>query len=469
MTQMFRVVISGRTIGDVPLADLKADVGRAFKLQGEQLDRMLSGRPVVVSRSATAEAAEKLCTRLLALGLEARIEALPEAPAAIPVAAPPPPPPPPPKAEAAGAKADELFALTAPGAVPPPADPLASAPVRAPVSAPENLPAEVPPAPVADGVVCPKCGEAQPKRTLCRNCGLDMPRYEQARAAAEQEAREERLANLEAARESRNGGRRGGAATTGQHAGLFGIGFSGRLGRLDYFSGTLFSSTILFVFMMLAVSTGKPGFIWFGMLLSAVYGFRCIALRLHDIGRTGWLSLVIMVPVLGALMTLALLLIHGDDNDNEYGEPPPGGGGRRAIVVLLSLLLVGGLAFRSITNNPEKMVRFLQAVNAAQGVEVDEGDDSASPNAPAAHYSSSNRIDLYVIAACSSCDQMRGWLDANGLRYTVYSVDSDQHAAERLQSIIGEGQIMLPVLEINGKTLPGNPDIQTVHRHLRQD
>ena len=457
MAQLFRVVISGRTIGDVPLADLKADVGRAFKLQGEQLDRMLTGRPVVVSRSATAEAAEKLCARLQALGLEARIEALPETPAEIPPS--PPPPAPRLKVEAAPAKADELFALTAPVAVSPGADPVANASAQ---KAPEA------PAPVDAGVVCPKCGEAQPKRTLCRNCGLDMPRYEQARAAAEQEAREERLANLEAARESRKGGRSSRAAAGGQHASLFGIGFSGRLGRLDYFSGSIFSSTILFAFMMLAVSTGKPGLIWFGMLVSAIYGFRCIALRLHDTGRTGWLSLVIMVPVLGALMTLALLIMRGEDGDNEYGAPPPAGGGRRAIVVLLSLLVIGGLAFRTMTHNPEKMARFMQAVNAAQGG-GDEAEDASSADAPAAHYSSGNRIDLYVIAACASCDRMRGWLDANGLRYTVYSVDADQHAAERLQSIVGEGQIMLPVLEINGKVLPGDPSIEMVHGYLRQD
>ena len=64
---------------------------------------------------------------------------------------------------------------------------------------------------------------------------------------------------------------------------------------------------------------------------------------------------------------------------------------------------------------------------------------------------------------------MRSWFDTNGLRYTVYSVDGDQHAAERLQSMVGEGRVMLPVLEINGKVLPGDPGIDAVRRHLRQD
>ena len=67
---------------------------------------------------------------------------------------------------------------------------------------------------------------------------------------------------------------------------------------------------------------------------------------------------------------------------------------------------------------------------------------------------------------------MRAWLDANRLSYTLYAVDSDNSAAERLHSIIagdGQARINLPVLEVNGKVLPGNPDIGEVHRLLRQE
>ena len=442
MAQQFRVLISGRTIGDVPLADLKADVGRAFKLQGEQLDRMLTGRPVVVSKSASGEAAEKLHARLQSLGLEARIEPLPEETPETPLA---------PQVEAAP-KTEELFALAAPAPMAVPQSPAQMPAPGASAQAPE----------VAE-VVCPKCGELQPKRTLCRKCGLDMPRYEQAQAAVEQEAREDRLIRLEAARESR--GRKDRNADG--HAGLLGIGFSGRLGRLDYFSGSIFSTIIWLVFLLLAVSTGKPGLVGFGMLLSAIYVLRCIALRLHDTGRTGWLALVALVPLLGALMTLVLLFISGEDGDNEYGPPPAEGGGRRAILALLVVSVISGMAFRYISQSPEKMERFVEVMGATQERAAEDDEESPDDAAPV-HYSSSNRIDLYVVTGCTSCDQMRSWLDANGLRYTVYSVD-DQHAAERLQSIVGDGHVKLPVLEINGKVLPGDPGIDTVHRHLRQE
>lgn len=463
MTQQYRVVISGRTISGAPLADIRAEVGQVFRLQGEQLDGMLSGRPVVVSRSCSVAAAEKLHGRLTALDLEARIEALAAA------AAPAPQPAPPAKvAPALAGGGDELFALAGPGAVAPLAAPsLAAVPVMA---APAAGTATAGQAAIPAEVVCPKCGEAQPKRTLCRQCGLDMPRYLAAQEAAEREAREERTADLAARRPSPGAAPRG---MGDRPAGVLGIGFSGRLGRLDYLAGSLFSSTIWLLLVLLAVTTGKMAFAGLGMLLSVIYGLRCIVLRLHDTGRTGWLALVVLVPVLGALMALALLFIGGDQDDNEHGPLPPEGGGRRALLVLVSLFVVGGLSFRSIGQHPEKALRFIEAMNAGQAKAVagDDGPEAAGAQGTV-RYASNNRIDIYVMAGCGACDDMRTWLTANGLRYTAYAVDSDQHAAERLQSIVagdGQGRIMLPVLEINGKVLPGNPPIGDLHRYLRQE
>lgn len=458
MAQQYRVVISGRTISGAPLADLKTAVGRAFRLEGEALERLLCGKPVSVSRNSSAEAADKLLLRLQALGLEAHIEPQREAAPPAPVAPSVKPDVP----EPAGA--DELFALAAP---------VATAPVARSASQASNAgSAEVPATPaVADvELVCPKCGEVQPRRTLCRKCGLDMPRYLAAQEAADREAREERSAELEARRGS-PGGSRGGAGA--QRAGLLGIGFSGRLARLDYFSSALLSSLLWFLLVLLAVATGKMAWVGFGLFLSIIYSLRCIALRLHDTGRTGWLALIALVPILGALMALALLFMGGEEDDNEFGPRPAEGAGRRAILVLVALFVVTGLSFRSISQNPEKSMRFLEAMAAVQGKNAQAAEDegSAAPQA-AARYASNNRVDIYVMAGCSACDEMRAWLNANGLRYTVYSVDSDQQAAERLHSIMagdGQGQIMLPVLEVNGKVLPGNPDIGSVHRLLRQE
>lgn len=458
MADQFRVLISGRTIAGVPLTDLKAEVGRAFKLQGEQLDRMLSGRPMVVSRACSGEAAEKLHARLQALGLEARIEPLVVDTPTQPLA----PEPELPAAQPAGA--DELFSLAAPAAVPAVASAGGVSGTGEPVAPPAAGMAEV---------VCPKCGEAQPKRTLCRKCGLDMPRFLAAQEALEKEAREERAANIEARKQAPGRGR-GAEVGRERHAGILGLSFSGRFGRLDYLAGSLFALGIWLAFVLLAVSTGKIWLGGLGLFFAAIYGLRVIALRLHDTGRTGWLTLIALVPVIGALMSLILLFIGGWEEENDYGPATLDGGGIRLILVILLMAGLTTMSYRSMTQSPEKALLFAAAMSVGQSkAAADEAPDDAMPE-PAApvRYASNNRIDIYVVSGCSSCDQMRSWLDANGLRYTVYSVDSDQGAAERLHSITsgnGESRTMLPVLEVNGKVLPGDPDPDDVHRHLRQE
>lgn len=465
MAQEYRVVISGRTLSGGSLDEVRAAVGQVFRLQGEQLDRMLCGKPVVVLRNAPLEAAGKLQAKLQGLGLEAVIEPVGELAAVAPpkvspnVATVP--------ALPGDSAADELFALTPPSVAA--GAPSSAAKVQAASSAGEQVGTA---APVVSGeveVVCPKCGEGQPKRTLCRQCGLDMPRYLAAQQTAEREAREQREQERELRQSSP--GRNAGEAAEETSSRLFGIGFSGRLGRLDYFSGSILSSLICLVFVVFAALTGKLSLLGFGLFVSFVYGLRCIALRLHDTGRTGWLSLVALVPVLGGLMAFLLLFAGGEDDDNEYGAMPAKGGGRRALVVLLSIVIVCSIAWRGMSSNPEKVKRLVTALSAMQGKAFAEEADDEDDELPevAVTYASNNRVDIYVTAGCSDCDEMRGWLSANGLHYTLYSVDSDQHAAERLHSIIpGGGSIQLPVLEVNGRVLPGNPPISEVHRHLRQ-
>lgn len=60
-------------------------------------------------------------------------------------------------------------------------------------------------------------------------------------------------------------------------------------------------------------------------LLSSIYGWLTLlpvysvtARRLHDTGRTGWWSLLNVIPVLGGLLLLMWMLASGDPEDNEY-------------------------------------------------------------------------------------------------------------------------------------------------------
>jgi len=44
--------------------------------------------------------------------------------------------------------------------------------------------------------------------------------------------------------------------------------------------------------------------------------------RLHDIGRSGWWLLVVLIPLIGWLIALYWAVKEGDAQDNDYGANP---------------------------------------------------------------------------------------------------------------------------------------------------
>lgn len=68
------------------------------------------------------------------------------------------------------------------------------------------------------------------------------------------------------------------------------------------------------------------------VLLMQFYYMRAIALRFHDLNKTGWLSLLALanfIPFIGGLFTLAftiyLMAAAGTIGSNDYGEQPEKG------------------------------------------------------------------------------------------------------------------------------------------------
>ena len=48
------------------------------------------------------------------------------------------------------------------------------------------------------------------------------------------------------------------------------------------------------------------------------------ARRLHDIGRSGWWQLIVLIPLLGALILIFWAVKPGEDGDNRFGANPLG-------------------------------------------------------------------------------------------------------------------------------------------------
>lgn len=65
---------------------------------------------------------------------------------------------------------------------------------------------------------------------------------------------------------------------------------------------------------------GPLNAIW--LLASFVPSLSLGARRLHDTGRSGWMQMLVLIPILGGLYLLYLFSIKGDAGDNHFGPDP---------------------------------------------------------------------------------------------------------------------------------------------------
>ncbi len=456
MSDLFRVVLTGNVLAGHDPAAVRDRIAQTFRLDATQLDVVFSGRRVAVKRNATQAEADALTQRIVALGLSAESEPMPEVapvPVAAPVAPMVAPVPAKPVPAPAPAASDELFSLAAPAApAPTPTAGNATNPTAADAS--------------VETVTCPQCAEVQPTRTLCRACGIDMPRLRAARAEASRDANETRLG-------INNGPKTTfGPATVAapqRYAGsgdtsMLGLGFSGRFNRSTYLASAFFSTALMWVLLGIGAYSGQMWLAIVGFVLGTIYGLRCMVLRLHDMGRTGWMSLLMIVPVVNFILAVMLLFVSGDDDDNAHGPAPEGGGAKLVWFSIAMMVLASGFASKGIASNPAAVVAMANQYRHHGTQHADEDSDEDT------NFAADNVVVMYSIKGCEDCAKMRTWLDANGLQYTDYSVDTDSRAADQLSNKIaatGGANVRLPVMEVNGELLMDNPSTATVRAHLR--
>src|SRR5689334_2292482 len=109
--------------------------------------------------------------------------------------------------------------------------------------------------------------------------------------------------------------------------------FYGRIGRLVYLGGLLlnlsFAVAAIAALIYLGQEQPKPPpegppdpFVYIfipGFILFAWAKLALAAKRFHDLGKSGWLSLVLFIPLFGLIAVIFLLVAPGDDYDNQYG------------------------------------------------------------------------------------------------------------------------------------------------------
>lgn len=98
--------------------------------------------------------------------------------------------------------------------------------------------------------------------------------------------------------------------------------FQGRARRKEYW---FFMSFNVFIYTMTAMLDNMLGtFILFNGLFLLAVALPVLSVsvrRLHDIGRSGWWYLIVLIPIIGLFILLYWFCQAGEAHTNNYGQP----------------------------------------------------------------------------------------------------------------------------------------------------
>ncbi len=313
----YKIVFDGQIMPDMALDTVKDNLARLFKSDRQRIEALFSGPPQAIKRDLPEDQADKYLGALQRAG--ARVRKEPDLSARLTLV----------ELE----EVSEAAALAASG-----------------------------------DMVCPKCGSQQAKAIECSACGIVIEKYLARQALlAENGELPPPAAPAEAVAPAVTPyapPRADVGETLPEFAELKVFSINGRIGRLRYLAWSL---VLIFAFLGLmgiaALASNLSQIV--GSLLIIVVSLGIVVTsvmiatqRLHDIGWTGWLLLINLIPVVGSVFALLMLVVPGSDGVNRYGPPPPANSlsvkvisGVLIAILLLSLLLMfafGGFAMLAL-------------------------------------------------------------------------------------------------------------------------
>lgn len=152
----------------------------------------------------------------------------------------------------------------------------------------------------------------------------------------------------------------------------------GRIGRLRYVAYSFLFNFVFMFFMGIVAAIVIPSIaqlnkgsgdllislVVLGLYLPMIiYLFIAMVRRLNDLNLTGWLSLIIFIPIVNMLFALYLLCWPGSPEENNYGpKPEPNSPGIIIVGIVLPLFVIVGLAAVAIPAYNDFKMRAQQSV-----------------------------------------------------------------------------------------------------------
>jgi uncharacterized membrane protein YhaH (DUF805 family) len=113
--------------------------------------------------------------------------------------------------------------------------------------------------------------------------------------------------------------------------------FSGRARRKEYWMFVLFNIIFIFATILLDNVFGTTfkfnsgygseafpyGWLYTLYVLAVIIpGLAVSVRRLHDLGKSGWMILIALIPFIGGIWLLVLYCTEGQKGENQYGPDP---------------------------------------------------------------------------------------------------------------------------------------------------
>lgn len=299
MTQArFKIVFNGELMPDASLETTKENLARLFKSDLPRINSLFNGRAVDLKRDLSENEAEQYLKALQNAGAKVRKEQDFAASLSL-------------------VETDEH-------------------------RAPDNEPVS------NTQMTCPKCGHQQAKALECSACGIVIEKFIARQAMFADNSPE--VASPSASPYATP------KAAVAENLPEFGelkvLGIDGRIGRLRYLAWPLV--LILACLPLFGIAAGFFAVSEIlGGLLMAVVGIAVTVIsimfgvkRLHDIGWSGWLLLLTLVPVVGGVFSLLMFIIPGSTAANRFGPPPPPNSTAVKVLALLwvAMIILGIIA-----------------------------------------------------------------------------------------------------------------------------
>jgi len=173
----------------------------------------------------------------------------------------------------------------------------------------------------------------------------------------------------------------------------------GRIGRLRYLAWSLVLMVAGLAAAAFCASIMMASLVGGGLCATvAAVAFLIISIqigvqRLHDVGWSGWLLLLNVIPVVGTVFPILMVVVPGNTGANQFGPPSPPN--NRSVKVLATLwpvllLIVGmGMFFNGLTAFEDEVDATATEYENALPYDDDQDGDAAQPSEESRHIQSS--------------------------------------------------------------------------------